>query len=273
MGGQVDSSLKRHGGKHFLAKKINQLFQPHKVFVDLYCGACSVLFDHEPDNTSEVANDLDGTLLNFWQVLQSPKLFERFKRQVEATPFSEELYNRATIRKPTNEDEMVQVALDFFIINRQSRQALGKDFASLTKNRLRRGMNEQVSSWLSAIDGLPEVHARLQRVLLLNRPALKVIENYDTPETLFYADPPYLHQTRSTTNEYGEFEMSDADHVKLLHTLSKIKGKFVLSGYPSDLYETARMNYGWKQLDMLTPNHASSSKVKEEKTERVWYNF
>ena len=34
---------------------------------------------------------------------------------------------------------------------------------------------QQVSAWLSAVEGLPTVHARLQRVVLLHRPALDVI--------------------------------------------------------------------------------------------------
>jgi DNA adenine methylase len=75
-------------------------------------------------------------------------------------------------------------------------------------------MNGNVSEWLSAVDGLADVHARLRRVLVENMPALQLIPRADTPETLFYCDPPYLHQTRASTDAYAH-EMTEADHREL----------------------------------------------------------
>ena len=72
---------------------------------------------------------------------------------------------------------MVERAVNFFIRCRQSRAGCFKDFATLSRTRTRRGMNEQASAWLTVIDGLPEVHARLKRVVILNHDALDVIGN------------------------------------------------------------------------------------------------
>ena len=58
-------------------------------------------------------------------------------------------------------------------------------------------MNGNTSEWLSAIEGLPDVHRRLSRVLIENMNAIALIEREDTPATLFYCDPPYLHETRT----------------------------------------------------------------------------
>ena len=134
-------------------------------------------------------------------------------------------------------------------------------------------MNEQVSAWLNAIEGLPAVHARLKRVLILNRPALDVIREQDGPRTLFYADPPYLHETRVTTSEYGEFEMSEKEHDYLLQTLGNIEGKFILSGYRSELYDTAAEVFGWNRHEKKIHNHASGAKTKPVMTECCWTNF
>ena len=133
-------------------------------------------------------------------------------------------------------------------------------------------MNEQVSSWLTAIDGLPEVHARLKRVVILNQDAIDVIQSQDGPDTLFYLDPTYLPETRVTTADYAN-EMSIEDHMWLLVQLSHIEGKFILSGYPSELYEIFAEHYGWHRRDIEIDNKASGKAVKEIKTECLWYNY
>jgi hypothetical protein len=74
--------------------------------------------------------------------------------------------------------------------------------------------------------------------VILSGPALAVIRSQGGPRTLFYLDPPYLHETRSTTDEYGEHEMTEADHAELPGVLRQVRGKVMLSGYPSELYES-----------------------------------
>ena len=98
-------------------------------------------------------------------------------------------------------------------------------------------MNEQASAWLTAIEGLPAVHERLKRVVILNRDVLDVIRQQDGPDTLFYCDPPYLKETCASKDVYAH-EMTDTQHLQLLELLNGIKGKFLLSGYPSGLYTT-----------------------------------
>lgn len=212
-------------------------------------------------------NDLNGELINFWQVLRTTP--DRMLRALWATPLSEDMWREW----PLPDTDKVRRATAFFIRSRQSRQGLMKDFATMSKTRTRRGMNEQASSWLTAIEGLPDVHARLQRVVILNRNALDVIRQQDGPKTCFYLDPPYLHETRSTKNEYGENEMTEADHVQLLDALQEVKGAFLLSGYRSRLYDTTADAYGWHRHEMPIVNNAASGKTKKTKVECVWTNF
>lgn len=65
---------------------------------------------------------------------------------------------------------------------------------------------------------------RLLRVQIENRPALEVIQLYDSSETLFYCDPPYSHETRGDSKAYG-FEMTDTEHEELAEVLHQVKGK------------------------------------------------
>lgn len=265
--------IKWHGGKGAfngkLAKWIVSLMPPHTHYVEPFFGGGSVLLHKDPEGVSEVVNDVNEKLMGFWAVLQSKPLFDEFCSHINNTPFSEDEFERA-IHEPKR--HMVSEAVDFFIVARQSRQGLMKDFATLSRNRTRRGMNEQVSSWLTAIEGLPDVHARLKRVVILNHNAMDVIREQDGEKTCFYLDPPYLHKTRNTTKDY-QYEMSEEQHNFLLELLSKIKGKFLLSGYRSELYAAWANVNGWNRHEFDIVNNASSKKVKDTKTECVWTNF
>jgi DNA adenine methylase len=131
-------------------------------------------------------------------------------------------------------------------------------------------MNEQASAWLTAVEGLPSVHARLRRVAVLHRPAVEVIRQQDGPATLFYCDPPYLHHTRTSRDAY-EYEMSAVDHRQLLELLRSVRGKVMLSGYPSTLYD--RTLAGWTRHAFELPNNAAGGATKARETEVIWCNF
>ena len=133
-------------------------------------------------------------------------------------------------------------------------------------------MNENVSAWLSAVDGLPECHERLRRVEIRNMDAVAFIEKYDHSRALFYCDPPYMHETRTVTDAY-QHEMTREQHAALLAKLGAIKGKFLLSGYRSPLYDAAAGQFNWRRVNFDLPNNASGAKSKERKTECVWMNY
>ncbi len=265
-----NTPLKTHGGKHYLASKIVAMMPKHTQYLEPYAGGLSVLLAKQYEGIAEYANDLNGDLANFWKVLRDTP--DRLLRALWGTPVSQQEFFEATqYLLDTGKKDAVNRATAFFTLARQSRQGLGLDFATPSKTRTRRGMDETCSAWWSAIEGLPEVHKRLQRVKLYNMKAVPLIQMLDSIELLVYADPPYLHSTRSTTKEYGKFEMTEDDHAELLDTLCSVKAKVMLSGYPSDLYAKKLKN--WELIQFPTVNHASSSKTKEVKLETIWKNF
>lgn len=246
-------------------------------YVEPYFGGGQVMLAMDPEGISEVANDKNHELINFWSVLAFGDLFEKFHHIIQQTPFAQAVFE-AVAKAPKwnggdSADEIVQRAARFYVLCRQSLSGRMKGFASITRNRTRRGMNEQVSAWLNAIEGLPEVHARLKRVLILNDDALTVIRKEDGPRTLFYLDPPYLHETRATTDEYGEYEMRENDHRALLNALSCIKGRFLLSGYHNEIYDERAKTHDWQCHEFKIDNKASGGKTKRQMTECVWTNY
>jgi Site-specific DNA methylase len=140
-------------------------------------------------------------------------------------------------------------------------------------------MQEQASAWLSAIEGLREVHDRLKGVVLLNKPAIDVINLIDDVNTLFYADPPYYGEQRAGNGNYEQVpggvgcEMDIADHIALLDRLAIIKGKFVLSGYHSAMYDDYCNEYGWNLTEILSPLHSSGGDDKRIQIECIWRNY
>ncbi len=275
----VASPLKWHGGKSYLAARIVGMMPAHTHYVEPFAGGLSVLLAKKPEGVSEVVNDLNGDLSIFWRVLTSESHFREFARIVEATPFAEFAWKDA--EKPRSELRhgsdvpyvtAANTAAAFFIRCRQSLAGRMNAFAPLSRNRTRRGMNEQASAWLSAVEGLPAVHARLRRVVVLNRDALDVIRQQDGPNTLFYLDPPYLKETRAAGEVY-EHEMAGPQHVDLLRVLTEIQGKFLLSGYRSSLYDSVCGNFGWHRTDFDLPNNSAGGKSKRRMTECVWTNY
>lgn len=289
--------LKWHGGKGYLADWIISHMPPRVEYpnapdkddhgwlhyVEPFFGGGAVLLAQQPKGISEVVNDLNKRLTNFWKVLQNDHYCDQFVRILECVPFSklEHVYAdhwdkqdmpRLNMPRVVGDDEFVGKAINFFIACRQSMAGRMDSFAPLSKTRTRRGMNEQASAWINAVEGLPEVHTRLRRVVILNDDALKVIRQQDGPRTLFYCDPPYLHETRATTGEYAH-EMTETQHFDLLKVLSQIKGRFILSGYHSPMYDGDAKRFGWRCVEKQIDNKASSKREKETKTEVLWMNY
>jgi DNA adenine methylase len=263
---RISPPLKWHGGKWYLEQRIVGLMPQHTHYVEPFAGGLAVLLAKDPHGVSEVANDIDGHLSNFWQTLQREHTFGQFRRILEAVPFSESEWTNADLPS----DDPVDRAVRFFIRCRQSLAGRMDCFAPLSRTRTRRAMNEQASAWLNAIDGLSAVHERLKRVVVLNRDAMEVIRQQDGRDTLFYLDPPYLSETRTVDDVYRH-EMTAEQHANLLAAIRTCKGKVMLSGYRSDLYDGQLKE--WSRHEFTIPNQAAGGKSKRRMTEVVWCNF
>jgi DNA adenine methylase len=270
---QLTPPLKWHGGKQYLARRIVELMPPHTHYVETFFGGGAVMLEKNPEGVSEVANDLNGELTNFWRVLQDETTFAAFKRQADAMSFSEVEFRTAEHGGYRLHDIAgfdVDAAVAFFVRCRQSLAGRMKSFAPLSRTRTRRGMNEQASAWIAAVDGLDAVHARLRRVAILNRPALDVIRQQDGNATLFYLDPPYVPASRAAPKVY-EHEMTIDAHGELLDVCRSARGRVMISGYDSELY--AEQLRDWHRVEFDLPNNAAGGEQKRRMIEVVWCNF
>jgi len=235
-------------------------------FCEPFGGSAAVLINRPPA-PSETYNDLDSEVVNFFECLRDHA--DETIRVISLTPFSrEELVKACASESGLSK---IERARRFFTRARQTRTGLAQTSSEgrwahcvLTS---RAGMAGAVSRWLGSVEGLAQIVQRLQRVQIENAPAIEVIRRYDSPETLFYCDPPYPHEARGDSKAYG-FEMTNKEHEELAQCLHIVKGAVAVSGYRCPLMD--RLYGDWMRVDANTRLCNSS---KGERMESVWVNY
>jgi DNA adenine methylase len=235
-------------------------------FCEPFGGSAAVLINRPPAQV-ETYNDLDSEVTNFFRCLRDQA--DELIKLISLTPFSREELVKACAPQPGLVP--VERARRFFVRARQTRTGLAQTSSEgrwahcvLTS---RAAMAGAVSRWLGSVEGLPEIVQRFQRVQIENAPAIEIIRRYDSPDTLFYCDPPYPHESRTDSKAYG-FEMTDREHAELAEVLRSVHGAVALSSYRCPLMD--RLYQGWRRVDADARLCNSS---KSERTESVWLNY
>lgn len=231
--------LRYHGGKFRTAPWIIQQLPAHGVYVEPFGGAASVLMLKQRV-AAECYNDLDENVVNLFRILRQPYLAAELQRRVMLTPFAREELEVA-FEAPVDEMDAAHKLIVRSFLGRGSDASTrqGKSGFNTLLSEERALPAYAFASWPDAI---PVFTERLRGVLIENAPALEIIERFDTPNTLTYVDPPYLHSTRTALRgrapgKHGyKHEMLEADHIALAEALHRTVGMVAISGYPSALY-------------------------------------
>lgn len=256
-----------YGGKYSHLDWLLPLLPEATHYCEPFGGSAAVLINRPPAPI-ETYNDIDGEVVNFFQVLREQK--DALVEAIGLTPFS-----RAEFEVAINQSAEVLSDLErarrFYIRARQVRTGLAQKASSgrwahclLTS---RAGMAGAVSRWLGAVEDLPLIAQRLLRVQIECAPAIEVIKRYDSAETLFYCDPPYPHGSRGDANAYAH-EMTDEQHRELALVLRQVRGKVVLSSYQCELMDEL---YGdWRRIEA---SEKIVHSVKTPRREILWLNY
>lgn len=264
-------ALRYHGAKFRLAKWVIRHFPPHSFYVEPFGGAAGVLLQ-KPRAYSEVYNDLDGDVTNFFRVLRDPVQRLELERAIALTPYARDEFVLAW--EPT--DDPIERARRTAV-----RAQMGFGSAGATsgqtgfRNDTKRAYGTAQHLWAEYPSAIQAAGQRLTGVLIENRPAVKVMEQHDSFNTLHFVDPPYMHETRvlkgGMSNARGRcyrHEMDDDDHADLLQTMLRLDGMVVVSGYETDLYnDTLR---GWQT--QRTRARISAFRGTAIRTEVLWIN-
>jgi len=257
-----------YGGKQRMASKIVPLLPRHTVYVEPFCGGASVLFAKDkPPVTNhhhyrEVINDLNGNLITLYRVAKrSPQALQA---EIDATLHSRRDYERACdIYKNPQGHAPLTVAWATYVNFMQSfKNGASCGWATQVKGRNNAATRQNYKQ------RLPAQIARLADCYIEQRDALDVIKAWDSPQTLFYCDPPYP-DTRQDGYVKGKSGYTQADFEALIDTLANCKSSFVLSCYPNDAVPKE-----WPRVDFATRMSASNGKNRKQhntkRTECVW---
>lgn len=275
---KLRSPLKAHGGKSYLARRINALMPYRPCFVETHARGLSVLLNRARASR-EIINDLDPWIARFWEVMADPDRFPRMWDPLARMPYDETSFKMAKAWLRDQEHPEPEISWDkldrtmfarwYLVRNRMSRGGLGETFA--WSDRLRGGQPGDVNAWKTFVGGeILHVHSRVQYAEVRNQDAVEVIREFDSPDTLFYCDPPYPASTRTAKKAYGAFEMTDEAHLGLLNAIKACKGTVFISGYACPMYDEALA--GWRRTDFDMPNHSGQGKAKQRRVECLWDN-
>lgn len=251
--------LRYHGGKWKLAPWILRHLPAHRVYVEPFGGGASVLLQ-KPRSYAEVYNDLDGEIVNLFRVARDHG--EALAQACEMTPFARAEFEQAYDTHGEPLEQARRTVIRSFM-GFGSAGASGQ-ITGFRANSSRRGTTP-AHDWMNYPQHLRAVVQRLRGVVTENRDALEIMRSHDTPTTLHYVDPPYVHDTRKLRTRAPAYrhEMTDEQHLALLAVLRDLSGMVVLSGYRCALYDRALI--GWQRVDRAA--HADGAR---DRVESLW---
>jgi DNA adenine methylase len=266
------SPIKYFGGKNGMFKEIIKHFPPiedYKIYCEPFGGSAALLFQKEP-SPIEVYNDIEENVWSLFKTLNDPQLFAEFKHRLDLTYYGRQFQEEFRQRLKEKELSIVERAYTFFCLNRMGYSGVG----GFAKSKWpRRGMSKSVSDFLSAIDGLMDVHLRLSSVVIERRDAFRLIPEWDSPDTFLYCDPPYHPDTR-TAGKYVH-DWTPEDHTKfvdlLLSALTPFMGRALISGYANPEYQRLE-DRGWRRIDFEVKSKDKDNNTKL-KIESLWANY
>lgn len=244
--------VRYHGGKWLLAPWIISHFPPHRCYVEPFGGGGSVLL-RKPRAYCEVYNDLSEEMVNLFRVVRDDG--ERLAMLCELTPFARKEFTESYKGSPTTL-ERARCTLIKSFMGFGSNSILKKSGFRANSNR---SGTTPAQDWMNYPDALRATIQRLRGVVIEHRDAIECMEQHDTPQTLHYADPPYVFRTRSDNGHDYEYEMTDSDHAQFIEKMKSLKGMVIISGYRCDAYDEALKE--WRRIDKNSLSDGAKKRV------------
>jgi DNA adenine methylase len=246
----VKRPINYYGSKEKMCATIYALIPPGvSTWVDLFCGSAIVTLK-KPRHQREVINDLNGDIVNLFDVLRGAGAAELYRR-IELTPYSEDLLYR--VYEMTETDDPIERAWRFLVFCWFKRAG----DCHKTGFRWSKGQNTSPEmSWARLPERLTAVAERLRGICIRNADALKLVDDYDRPDCLLFVDPPYPGEVG---RRYA-VKMDEAAHRALAERLAKTSASVILTMNPETIY--GEVLCGWTRTDVVV--QGAGQKLKPE---------
>lgn len=251
------------GGKFMLVAMLIGFVPPHTTYCEVFGGSASFLLNKKPSKV-EVYNDINSDVVNFFRTLRNKP--EELLKVLKLTP-----YARAEFYASRNyiafEKCDVEKARKFFVKHQQGFAGRGNTYGfAIGKN--------QALTFANKVDNLKFIAERLRSVQFENKDYEFMLTHYCKNNDVFaYLDPPYMHETRTKSDDY-DFELDDDDHERMLQLAVKSPAKILISGYGNKLYDKYLKGWHKKKIDVACSSaYAPGQTEKPRRTEVLWWNY
>lgn len=252
-----------------MARRIVEMMPAHTVYVEPFCGSCAVLFKKgtppvsNGDHYREVINDTNGAVVDVFRAMRD--MPDDLQRRVDLMPYSQEEHRRAYRVMIGDEEascEAERAALLYLLLCGSGPFGLSSTQVSSNKkeNHARTFRNRSAR--------MPAMLARMSAAYIQSIDAVECIKKWDSPQTLFYCDPPYLDTSQA---HYGGFGGDDLN--ALLCALNEAQGAFILSGYANEITnDFARDNrWGVSSHEASSSAYLGAGGKRRKRIEVLWY--
>jgi DNA adenine methylase len=240
--------LRYHGGKFLLAEWIVSHFPKHRIYVEPFGGGGSVLM-RKHRSYAEIYNDRWDNVVNVFQVLRDDQKSEQLRRVLELTPYSRTEFRKCSYQNfDTIDDPIERARLTIYrSFSGFGSAATNGQYATGFRGSSHRSGTTPAQDWANFPQHVKLFNERLKGVTIENLDYREVMLRHDTPETLVYLDPPYVHATRNMKRGNASYahEFADMDHVELCQFIKGLKSMIILSGYENDIYDENLV--GWRK--------------------------
>jgi DNA adenine methylase len=256
------------GVKHRLAKLIVELIPEHEIYVEPFVGAGHVFFAKEKSRI-EVLNDANSKIANLFYCVafHHKEFWSKFRWLVYSRAIRKKLLQELKKKEAVELGDVDSAVGMFFLLN--------TGFGGRPYTGFGYGTNggAEPKKLKSAILRLRCIHKRLLGNVFIECLDFEdVMNKWDRRETFFYCDPPYFG-----AEHYYEKAFSKEDHLRLLNRLKQTKGKWILSGYHSELYDAELKGFPYVEIDAPKPSYGitvnSKRKTRPMATEVLWFNY
>lgn len=222
---EMKTPITYYGGKQQMLSHILPKIPTHKIYVEPFFGGGAVFFA-KPPSEAEIINDINHRLTTFYRALKYD--FDDLKAKIDETFHSRAQHKDADTEYKSGKETILNPLEMAWAVWVQTNMSFGSmigsgfgyDRGGKCAFKLHNKKNNFTDSY----------QERMKRVTIECYDVLKVIKAYDSPNTFFYLDPPYVSANQ------GHYAGYSAEMFReLLEACATMQGKFLLSTYPEEM--------------------------------------
>ena len=181
-------------------------------FVDLFGGSAAYALTFQDEGWQAVYNDIHPALVGYIRSLKASKINDILTLANALTPLLDGPSLRSLYRNPPHERDLLNATVFFLMAHNVE----GRD---LKKGRL----NHILAPSSHATKRLRERAVGVSQLTAHQGDFAKMIEQYDSPDTLFFADPPWIQNDASY-----EYKLTEERHIELSRALINCQGNYLI---------------------------------------------